>query len=96
MIRQPRIVPVAKSIVAHDAMRAASALPYPSRSATWVTAPGTYTEPAQRPIIETSTKMQFRVVLLRYSGEKRARKESRAVHTPMLSIRFLQRSGSCT
>src|ERR1700722_19756077 len=85
IIRQPRIVPVARSIVAHDAIRAACAVSYPSRTATCVTAPGTYTEPAHRPIMEIKTNRQLNSVRLRYSGEKSATNESRVVQDPTLS-----------
>jgi hypothetical protein len=90
------MVPVASSMVAHDASRAASAALYPSRIATWVTAPGAYTDPAHRPIIEIRISKQFSSVLFRYSGEKRAKNASRAVQPPIFSIRVFQRSGSRT
>ena len=83
-------------MVARDAIRAASAGAYPTRAATCVTAPGAYTEPAQSPIIEIRRKMQLRIVRRRYSGEKSARKASRARQPPVSVMRWRQRSGSLT
>src|SRR4051812_4667862 len=96
MHRHPMMVPVASSIVAHEAMRAASAAEYPSRKATWVTAPGAYTDPAQRPIIETIQSTQFKTVTRRYSLENNAKNESRALQPPVFFRRICQRSGSLT
>ena len=51
---QPRIVPVERIIVPYDARRAARIAGTPPRSAICVTAAGTYTDPAHKPMIDTS------------------------------------------
>src|SRR5260370_42671656 len=51
-------------------MRAASNDVCPALAAKYVIAAGTYTEPAHKPIVETSWYMRLRNVRSRYRGEK--------------------------
>jgi hypothetical protein len=58
-MRQPRIVPVESTIVPADASLAAPGIVWPSRSAISRTDAGTYTDPAHRPTIDTSSNAEL-------------------------------------
>src|SRR5580704_15703990 len=60
--KHPRIVANATSIVAREASCAACGPTRPAASAREVTAAGTYTVPAQSPLIDASMKSEFKIV----------------------------------
>src|SRR5215467_10309708 len=94
-IRQPMIVPTASIIEPYDAIRAASAVAYPSRTAIWVVAAGTYIDPAHSPTMETVKSSELTIVRCRYSGVKSA---ANALHRlgRSLTVAFPQVAGSRT
>src|SRR2546428_13710822 len=82
-------------MVAREASRAAGAGAKPARAARCVTAAGTYTDPAQSPMIDTSRYAQLSTVRRRKAGGKRARKARPIVHRPPTSpVRPFHRLGA--
>src|SRR5260370_39630911 len=76
-------------------MRAASNDVCPALAARYVIAAGTYTEPAHKPIVETSWYMRLRNVRRRYRGEKISMNVCCKLHfSPRESRLFSHRAGS--
>src|SRR5947209_15636925 len=68
--RQPSMVPTERITVPNEAVLAACAMLMPAFFAKLRIAVGSYTDPAQRPIMATVSKVAFTIVLLRYCGPK--------------------------